>query len=160
METRDISIVVTGSFNNAVELVGKDTDFLADANYDELADAIAELAEAIIERKLSSLNKHGAVASGSGNAKSSSRRSSGSKTRTSSRSGSSKPKAKRQPPGRSGSDGPTEKQADLYARVYDALAEADIDVSDYPTVDELTFDEAKQYIGELMDLAKEDDIEF
>ena len=163
MEDKDKSIIINGSFANATELVV--ADGLEELEtYEDVVGAITSLAELLIAEKIKLHEEHGIGKGGSGNSSRSSKRSSTSKKRGST----SKSSGSRKGSGRGGSrkrsgggDGkPSDKQLDLYERVYEALDEDGFDLGDYPTPDELTFEEAKTDIGELMDEAKSRDLEF
>jgi len=157
----DKSIIINGSFGNATELIANDPEFGELETYEDVAGAVAELANLIIEAKLEAHKKHG-VSGGSGNSGRSSGRSSSSKKRASGSKKSPARKASGRGKGRkaSGDGSPSDAQRDLYERVYEALDDDGYDLGDYPTPDELTFEEAKTDIGELMDEAKSRDLEF
>ncbi len=161
LDDREMGIIINGSFNNAVEIIIQDTDVLADSNYDEISGFVSDLAEALIEKRLTSFDKHGVTGGDSGNRSSKRSSSSGkrgsSSRRSSTRSSSSRGGSRK----RSGGDGAaSDKQVDLYTRVTEALEDDGFDLDGYPEPDDLTFEDAKTLIGELMDEAKDRDLEF
>lgn len=153
MDARDRSIALQGSFTNAVTILSAAGEF-DELDFDESADAIKELADAIFERREASFKefKIGSTgnARGSSGKTSSSKRSGGSKKRGSSRGGRD---------GKKKSSGPSSKQVEFYGDLMEALEDGDIDVSDYDnTAEGLTFDEAKVAIAELIELRDENDL--
>lgn len=160
---RDLAIIISGSYGNAVTLVAAEADQIADLDIYDVADAVKALADAITERKIESYGKFGVPnndqtsGGGSGNAgsrkKSSSQRSTG---KGSARRGSS-------PRKRSGGNGPSKAQVKFYGDLHDLLSENDIDVSSYPNPDDFadeSFEDAKALIGELVELRDDNDLGF
>jgi len=154
MEARDRAIALQGSYTNAVTFLVAEGNFEGD--FDELADTVKELADAIFERRETSFKefKIGSTSGGSGNS-----RSRGSSKSSGKRSGGSKKRGSSTKQKSRGSNGPSSKQIEFYGDLMETLEDGDVDVSDYDnTAEGLSFDEAKVAIGELIELRDENDL--
>lgn len=157
MEARDKAINLGGAYNNAVTILTAGDEF-GELDFDESADVVKELADAIFERREASFKefKIGDTGGGSGNSRGgskSSRSSSKKRSGSSPRRGSSSKKKSR------GSNGPSSKQIEFYGDLMEILEDNDVNVSDYDnTAESLSFEEAKAAIGELIELRDEADL--
>ena len=154
MENKDKAINLAGAYNNSVTLLVA-ADEIGEMDFDETADTIKELADAIYERREASFKEFKIGSTGNGGNSSSSRKKSGGRGGSSSskKRGSSSSKRGR------GSNSPSSKQIEFYGDLMEVLEDNDVDVSDYDnTAEGLTFEEAKAAIGELIELRDENDL--